>query len=45
MKIFSNILLIFLAFFIAGTLPIVEAGNFKINLQNSTTIDTFDRSF
>jgi hypothetical protein len=45
MKIFTNILLIFLASFIAGTLPIVEAGNFQINLLNSTTIDTVGSSY
>jgi hypothetical protein len=45
MKIFKNILLIFLAFFIAGTLPIVKAGNFQIKLQNTTTIDTVGMSY
>jgi hypothetical protein len=44
MKIFTNILLIFLAFFIAGTLPIVKAGNFQIDLLNSTSIDTIGSS-
>jgi hypothetical protein len=37
------ILLMFLN--LAGTLPIVKAGNFQINLQNSTTIDTVGRSW
>jgi hypothetical protein len=40
MKFFTKILLIFLAFFITGILPIVKANNFNIDLQNSTSIDT-----
>jgi hypothetical protein len=39
MKLNKKILLIFIVLFLAGTLTNVKAGNFKINLQNITTID------
>jgi hypothetical protein len=34
MKLYTKILLIFMALFLAGILPIVKAGNFKIDLLN-----------
>jgi hypothetical protein len=35
----------FTAVFLVGALQLVEAGNFQINLQNNTTIDTVGRSW
>jgi hypothetical protein len=41
---FENFFILLMFLNLAGTLPIVKAGNFQINLQNSTTIDTVDVS-
>jgi hypothetical protein len=44
MKFQTLLLLIFLTLFLERTLPIVMAGNFKIDLQNYTTIDSISAS-
>jgi hypothetical protein len=34
MNFYTKILFIFIAIFLAGTLPIVKAGNFNIDIEN-----------
>jgi hypothetical protein len=42
---FENFFILLIFLNLVGTLRIVNAGNFQINLENSTTIDTLNRSY